>query len=92
MFRQLLQLVARAGTARSTELARALGVSTAMVEPMLQDLVRRGYLRPVAPGCTACAACPVRAACLFGSAARVWALSAKGLELVRHAARRSTRC
>lgn len=90
MVRQLLQLVARAGTASSAELARALGVSTAMIEAMLQELVRRGYLRPVAPGCTACATCPARAACLFGSAARVWALSAKGQELVRHAALRST--
>jgi predicted ArsR family transcriptional regulator len=82
MLRRLLELVARTGTARSAELAGALGVSTAMIEPMLQELAQRGYLRPVAPGCTACASCPVRAACLFGSGARVWVLSAKGQELV----------
>ena len=90
MLRQLLQRVAEEGTARSTELARPVGVSTAVVEPMLQDLVQHGYLRLVAPGCaTACARCPVRAACLFGNAARVWELSAKGQERVWNAAWRS---
>jgi predicted ArsR family transcriptional regulator len=79
MLRRLLELVANTGTARSTELARAMDVSTEVIEPMLQELARQGYLRLLAPGCaTACARCPVRAACLFGNAARVWVLSAKG--------------
>ena len=78
MLRRLLELVARTGTARSTELARAMDVSTALVEPMLEELTQRGYLRLLSPGCAACARCPVRAACLFGNAARIWVLSVKG--------------
>jgi Mn-dependent DtxR family transcriptional regulator len=85
MLRRLLQLVARSGTACSVELARALGVSTALVESMLEQLTQRGYLRLLAPGrATACERCPARAACLYGKQARIWALSAKGEELVCH--------
>jgi predicted ArsR family transcriptional regulator len=72
MLRHLLQLVARDEAVRSTELASALGVSAALVDSMLEELAQRGYLRLVAAGCTACARCPARAACLFGNAARVW--------------------
>jgi DNA-binding GntR family transcriptional regulator len=72
MLRDLLRLVARGDAVRSTELASALGVSTVLVESMLEVLAQRGYLRLVAAGCSACARCPARAACLFGNAARVW--------------------
>jgi DNA-binding GntR family transcriptional regulator len=75
MLRSLLQLVARGEAVRSAELASALGVSTALVDSMLEVLAQRGYLRLVAAGCTACARCPARAACLYGNAARVWVLT-----------------
>lgn len=82
MLKRLMQIVARSGTASTTELARALGVSPALVEEMLQALARRGYLRAVASGCgQPCAHCPVRAGCLFHRAPRIWALTAKGERL-----------
>jgi Mn-dependent DtxR family transcriptional regulator len=82
-----MQLAARRGTARSAELARALGVSTALVEPMLEELARRGYLQPFAPGrARPCERCPARAACLYRSQVAVWVLSAKGQGLAREMA------
>jgi hypothetical protein len=79
MLRSLLQLVARGDAVRSTELASALGVNTALVDPMLEDLAQRDYLRRVVPDCAAtCERCPARSACLHSNRARVWALTAKG--------------
>jgi hypothetical protein len=63
-----------------------------MIEPMLDELAQRGYLRLLAPGyATACARCPARTACLYGNQARVWIFSAKGQKLVWHTAQRSNR-
>ncbi|MDD3650042.1 FeoC-like transcriptional regulator [Immundisolibacter sp.] len=77
MLRRLLQQVAQAGTTCSAELARALGVSTELVELMLDDLARRGYLRPLTPGRAArCGRCPAHTACLYRNQARTWALAA----------------
>ena len=91
MLRSLLQLVARGEAVRSTELASALGVSTALVDPMLEDLARRDYLRWVIPGrAAACERCPARFACLHSNRARVWALTAKGRASVGIAAGRSS--
>jgi len=80
MLRELLQLIAEGGTRTRTELARELGVSEGLVEQMLEDLARMGYLRPVAGGCDAhCAACPLAKTCAVGTPTRIWALTEKGL-------------
>jgi len=84
-----LQLAVRRATASSAELAHALGVSTALVEPMLEELAQRGYLRLFAPGhAQPCERCPARAACLYRSQAPVWVLSAKGQGLATDTADR----
>ena len=75
--------LAHEGTACSSELAYTLGVSPALVESLLEHLVRRGYLRLLVPGPAApCERCPLRAACLYRWQPRVWALSAKGQSLL----------
>ena len=80
MLRKLLQQVAEGGVRTRAELARKLGVSEGLVEQMLEDLARMGYLRPVAGGCDAhCAACPLAKTCAVGTPTRIWALTEKGL-------------
>jgi hypothetical protein len=54
-------------------------VSEELLEQMLQDLARMGYLRPVADGCEAhCAGCPMAETCAIGGPTQVWTLTEKG--------------
>ena len=80
MLKELLRLVAQGDVRTRVELARKLGVSEGLVEQMLENLARMGYLRPVAGGCDAhCAACPLAKTCAVGTPTRIWALTEKGL-------------
>ena len=82
MLRELLQLIAEGGTRTRTELARELGVSEGLVEQMLEDLARMGYLKPVEGDCASqCTDCPLARTCAVGTPARIWALTEKGLRL-----------
>ena len=86
MFMRLLQLTLEAkGSLSLPELARRLGVSEALLEPMIQDLVRLGYLAPVEGGCEqgACRLCPQRGGCSVRSPGRLWALTGRGRELAQ---------
>jgi DeoR/GlpR family transcriptional regulator of sugar metabolism len=75
MLRRLLELVASNGTARTAELASALGVSTALIESMLEELARRGYLRLLPGSAQPCERCPLRSGCLYSKRARIWIVS-----------------
>ena len=79
MLERLLSLVGQGGVHSYTDLARQLDVSEDLLEQMLQDLARMGYLRPVADGCEAhCAGCPMVGTCAIGGPTRVWTLTEKG--------------
>ena len=79
MLRKLLRFIAEGGTHTKTELARELGVSEDLVERMLADLARMGYLNPVEGDCASqCAACPLASTCAVGTPTRIWALTEKG--------------
>ena len=79
MLRELLQLIAEGGTRTRTELARELGVSEGLVEQMLEDLARMGYLTPMEGRCISqCTDCPLARTCAVGTPARIWALTEKG--------------
>ena len=83
MLEELLRLVASKGTECSSELARRLGVSHALLENMIDELTRQGYLKAVVGGCSVpCARCPLHTACLFRGHARIWALGPKGERLL----------
>ncbi|HXZ49428.1 MAG TPA: FeoC-like transcriptional regulator [Usitatibacter sp.] len=74
MLRRLLDLVGSRGTARAADLAPELGVSAALVESMLGELARQGYLRPLSRDEDACTGCAANAGCISCSRTRVWAL------------------
>ncbi|HEY7320377.1 MAG TPA: helix-turn-helix domain-containing protein [Candidatus Binatia bacterium] len=83
MLRELLRLTAGMGTARTTELAQALGVNRALAQQMLETLEREGYLKSVVQGCALpCESCPQEVECLFCNQPRIWILTEKGQKLL----------
>ena len=78
MLERLLSLLGQGGVHSYADLARQLDVSEELLEQMLQDLVRMGYLRPLADGCEAqCTSCPLEGTCAIGGPTRVWTLTEK---------------
>ena len=79
MLERLLSLVGQRGVHSYADLARQLDVSEELLEQMLQDLARMGYLRPVAGHCEGqCAGCHLTKICAVGCPTRVWMLTEKG--------------
>ena len=79
MLHKLMKAVAE-GQARSLgELAKHLGVCAGLVEQMLEDLSRQGYLRLASMECdSGCAACASEATCNLTQLVRTWVLTEKG--------------
>ena len=74
MLELLLARIARGGSFSTTSLSHELGVSPELLEAMLADLIRAGYLRQVERcGETGCAGCQVAAACQPRE--KVWVLA-----------------
>jgi DNA-binding IclR family transcriptional regulator len=79
MLMHLLALISRGGIQQPSELAAELGVPLSLLEAMLADLGRMGYLRSMADACRHCSAgCALAVAA--GSPA--WTLTAKGRRMV----------
>lgn len=76
---ELLRRIAEGGTYNLSDLAQELGVGEELLRQMIEDLVRLGYLRPVAGSCEShCTGCPLAKTCAVGGPTRVWALTKKG--------------
>ncbi|MGC8786430.1 MAG: FeoC-like transcriptional regulator [Anaerolineae bacterium] len=87
MLEKLLQIIATGGTHHLKQLAQQLDVSEALLESMIEDLVRLGYLQPLHAKCCAdCRACPSAGECALGFANRVWALTEAGKKLAQRTA------
>jgi len=78
MLRELIRVIAEGQAHSQVELARRLGVSEGLVEQMLEDLARMGYLESVASCAEECAACPLARMCIVGRPRRAWVLTEKG--------------
>jgi hypothetical protein len=89
MLERLLDLLATGGVHTPGELAARLGVPDGLLDQMLADLSRMGYLRQVGDmACSPlpdapsgrCGGCCLAGACAAGkSGGRVWALTGKAL-------------
>jgi hypothetical protein len=78
MIENLLQAVAEGGVHSYEELAGRLSISLPLLEMMLEDLGRLGYLRAVHSGCEdGCSHCSV-GGCSIAGPGRLWALTEKG--------------
>jgi predicted ArsR family transcriptional regulator len=76
---RLLSLLRQGGVRSLAEVAAELGTSPALVEAMLEDLSRRGYLRPVEAQCAReCAGCAQSGRCAVSGAGRVWQMETPG--------------
>jgi hypothetical protein len=76
MLNRLLELLQAGGTHRVANLARELETTPELVEVMLEDLVRMGYLKLVGGECDGgCAGCSLAGLCATGKDGRVWALA-----------------
>jgi len=75
---RLLELLRSGGTRRVADLARELDTTPELVEVMLEDLCRMGYLKRVAGECGGkCAACPMAGLCATGGSGQLWVLAEK---------------
>ena len=80
MLNQLLELLRAGGTRRVTDLAHELDTTPMLVEAMLEDLGRMGYLRRVGGTCgEGCGGCSLAGLCSVGSGGQVWTLTEKGI-------------
>ena len=76
MLNRLLELLRAGGTHRVVELARALDTTPELVEMMLEDLDRMGYLKRVGGECgEGCGGCSLAGLCSVGAGGQVWALA-----------------
>jgi hypothetical protein len=75
MLQQILQTVSAGGVHRLHELAQQLDISEELLESMIDQLVRMGYLKPLHVKCgDDCRGCPIASTCAIGNAGRVWVL------------------
>jgi len=80
MLNQLLEFLRAGGTHRIADLARELDTTPPLVEAMLEELSRMGYLKSVNESCTEkCDACPMAGLCAAGKGGRMWTLTDKGV-------------
>lgn len=78
MLETLLSIMAEGGLHSYDELASRLSISPWLLEAMLADLARLGYLRLAGDGCTAhCSGCSMGGCSAVGPG-RLWALTDKG--------------
>ncbi|MGC9400183.1 MAG: hypothetical protein ACP5HM_13735 [Anaerolineae bacterium] len=84
MLRELLRvLAADEGIQTPVDVARALDVAPALVEDMIRQLVRQGYLSPSGQCQAGCAACPLKSACgARHQQTRFWTLTPKAKHLL----------
>jgi DNA-binding Lrp family transcriptional regulator len=82
MLHRLLSLLQEGGTRRITDLARQLDTTPELVEAMLEDLARMGYVKRVASQCSeTCSACPMSQTCAAGASGQaedggqIWVLT-----------------
>ena len=82
MLKRLLELMAEGGVHSYATLAGQLGVSTGLLEQMLQDLARMGYVAPVGGACdtSQCRHCPLGGRCTTDTRGNVWVLTEKGVQ------------
>mgnify|MGYP005835942861 CR=1 FL=1 len=78
MLRKLLDRLATGGVQSYADLCHELEVSETLLEQMLADLERMGYLKRVGTGCEAhCAGCPMSNVCAVGRPGQIWTLTEK---------------
>jgi hypothetical protein len=71
LMQELLDIVSKESLATPTLLAQRLNVSQKLIELMLADLERSGYLHVATRTCNGCTGCGIRNTC-HSSGSRLW--------------------
>ena len=80
MLEQLLRQIAAGGIHSYAQLARDLNVSEDLLEQMLEDLERMGYLQQMDASCDShCGHCEVSATCAIHASGQIWEQTDKEL-------------
>jgi DNA-binding Lrp family transcriptional regulator len=67
MLDRLLELLREGGTRQIRDLAVELDTTPELVEAMLEDLARMGYVKRIGSACSSeCTACPLSGTCVAG--------------------------
>ncbi len=78
MLERLLDLVQAGGTRSIDELACALDTTPELIQAMLENLGRMGYLKVVDGACSApCGDCALASDCGAGAGSKVWAVTGR---------------
>ena len=78
MLEELLGLVARGGAHSYKDLTKQLAITQPLLEAMLEDLARLGYLRSAGDSCQGvCTSCSI-GSCAVTGPCRLWTLTEKG--------------
>jgi hypothetical protein len=84
---KLLRIVAEGGIRSCEDLAGHLSIPQPLLETMVEELARLGYLRAVGDECGGhCAGCSIGGCSVAGSG-RLWTLTGKGIRVAAHRAR-----
>ncbi len=85
MLMRLIRLVAEGSVHSHAAIASQFDVSTGLLEQMLQDLERMGYLAPVGGACdtSQCRHCPLGGSCTTDMQGNVWTLTARGAQAAK---------
>jgi len=85
MLGNLLNLLQEGGTRRISDLASKLDTTPELVEAMLEDLARMGYVKRLTASCSEkCSGCPMSEMCAAGgslqsgSEGEIWVLTERG--------------
>ena len=76
ILQQLIHIVTEESLATPASLAKRLNVSQVIIELMLADLEKTGYLQAVTGSCSSCAGCGIRQVC-GGGPQRLWIRTGK---------------
>jgi hypothetical protein len=70
-----MERISEGGTWSVAALAQELDTTPQLVEAALDELARRGYLKPVGAACSgSCASCPLGGGCVKSPGERVWSM------------------
>lgn len=84
MLQKLLTLISSGKTHSLKQLAQDMNVSEALVDTMLDELVRRGYLQVVSQKCGGdCRHCMAISTCCISAAGRIWVLTEAGQQMAK---------
>lgn len=83
MLIKILQIIHRYPLATMEQIQEELSVSAEMLNSMVADLVKKGYLKSYESCASACDHCSLSSACGGQSHPKIWMLTDKGNDLAR---------